>query len=264
VIPQLPKLDELRGSANVPLGVDSANHLQFADLSSSGRSHVLVAGTTGSGKSEWLRMVVAGLIATNTPDTMRFVTLDPKLAAFGELERSHYLWRSNSWWIPNTECAASELFQELIDEMDRRYELVHAAGSDNLREYVDKTKRPMPRIVCICDEYFALVSQQKQEKQAIEQAVALLGAKGRAAGIHLILATQQPSRATISGAIQANLPCRVALYLQNPIESNMILNQPGAERLTGSGDLLYKDFGTPVRLQAPYLLPEERAKWLRR
>lgn len=264
VLGQLPKLDELRGSANVPLGVDSANHLQFADLASSGRSHILVAGTTGSGKSEWLRMVLAGLIATNTPDTLRFVTLDPKLAAFGELENSSYLWHKDSWWIPNAERAPSEVFRELIEEMDRRYELVHAAGCDNLREYVEKTKQPLARVVCVCDEYFALISQQKQEKQAIEQAVAILGAKGRAAGVHLILATQQPSRATISGAIQSNLPCRVALYLQNAIESNMILGQPGAERLTGSGDLLYKDFGTPVRLQAPLVTQEDRARWLRR
>lgn len=264
IVSQLPKLDRLRGSANVPLGVDAANHLQFADLASSGRSHILVAGTTGSGKSEWLRMAIAGLIATNTPDTVRFVTLDPKLAAFGDLERSRYLWQKNSFWIPNNETPASEVFADLVEEMDRRYQLVHEAGCDNLREYVEKAQKPLARIVCVCDEYFALVSQQKQEKQQIEQAVALLGAKGRAAGVHLILATQQPSRATISGAIQANLPCRVALYLGSPIESNMILNQPGAERLTGAGDLLYKDFGAPVRLQAPYLSPEERAKWLRR
>lgn len=263
VVAQLPRLDSLRGSANVPLGVNTAGHVQFADLASSGRSHILVAGTTGSGKSEWLRMVIAGLIATNSPDTVRFVTLDPKLAAFGDLEKSRYLWRKNSWWIPNADSPASEVFDELITEMDLRYELVHREGCNNLREYVEKTRRPLARIVCVCDEYFALVSQQKQEKQAIEHAVALLGAKGRAAGIHLILATQQPSRATLAGAIQSNLPCRVALYLQSPIESNMILGQPGAERLTGSGDLLYKDFGSPVRLQAPLLTAEDRNRWLK-
>jgi len=107
------------------------------------------------------------------------------------------------------------------------------------------------------------VAQQKQEKEAIEQAISLLGAKGRAAGIHLILATQQPSRQIITGVINSNLPCRVALYLQSPIESNMILHQSGAERLTGSGDLLYKDFGNPVRLQAPYLSSDERSAILR-
>jgi hypothetical protein len=261
VVRQLPNVDSLQGSAKVPIGVDPSGHLQFADLASSGRSHILVAGTTSSGKSEWLRMAVAGLIATNTPDTMRLVTLDPKLAAFSELERSRFLWHKDSCWIPGSEKPASEVLLQLAEEMDRRYRCIHDAGCDTLQEYVSKQQKPLARIICVCDEYFALVSQTKQEKQMIEQQIALLGAKGRAAGVHLILATQQPSRATITGAIQSNLPCRVALYLQNSIESNMILSQAGAERLTGSGDLLYKDFGNPVRLQAPYLTPAERAKW---
>jgi S-DNA-T family DNA segregation ATPase FtsK/SpoIIIE len=256
---QLASVDELRGSAEVPLGVDSAGRLQRADLASAGRSHILVAGTTGSGKSEWLRTALAGLIATNTPDTLRLVTLDPKLAAFADLERSKFLWKKDAWWIPGMDQAASALFQDLVDEMERRYRMTRETGSDNLREHVERSGKPLARIVCVCDEYYALVSQQKEEKQAIEQAIGLLGAKGRAAGIHLILATQQPSRQTINGAIQANLPCRVALYLQSPIESNMIINQPGAERLTGMGDLLYKDFGNPVRLQGAYLPTAERA-----
>jgi hypothetical protein len=260
---QLPKLDELRGSAQVSLGVDSAGRLQFADLASSGRSHVLVAGTTGSGKSEWLRTALASLVVANTPETLRFVTLDPKLAAFADLERSKFLWKKDSFWIPGMDRSASDIFLELVDEMERRYRMTRETGSDNLRDHVEKTGKPLARIVCVCDEYYALVSQQKEEKQAIEQAIGLLGAKGRAAGIHLILATQQPSRQTINGAIQANLPCRVALFLQNPIESRMILDQAGAERLTGAGDLLYRDFGNPVRLQAPYLPAEERVSVLR-
>jgi hypothetical protein len=264
IVQQLPRIDPLRGSAKVPVGVDAAGNLLFADLASSGRSHILVAGTTGSGKSEWLRMAAAGLIATNTPDTLRLVTLDPKLAAFTDLEQSHFLWRQDSCWIPGSDKPASEVLFELVEEMERRYHVIHDAGCDTLQEFVTKQRRPLARIVCVCDEYFALVSQGRQEKLSIEQHVALLGAKGRAAGVHLILATQQPSRATITGAIQSNLPCRVALYLQNSIESNMILNQAGAERLTGSGDLLYKDFGNPVRLQAPYLSAAERVKWFGR
>jgi hypothetical protein len=174
-------------------------------------------------------------------------------------ERSKFLWKKDAWWSPGMDQAASGLFQDLVDEMERRYRMTRETGSDNLREHVERSGKPLARIVCVCDEYYALVSQQKEEKQAIEQAIGLLGAKGRAAGIHLILATQQPSRQTINGAIQANLPCRVALYLQSPIESNMIINQPGAERLTGMGDLLYKDFGNPVRLQGAYLPDAERA-----
>jgi len=260
--PQLPELDALCGSASVPIGVDAAGHLHCADLGSSGRSHVLLAGTTGSGKSEWLRTALAGLMARNTPDTLRIVTLDPKLAAFSDLERSKFLWKPEAWWIPGNELAPSELFHDLVEEMDRRYLLIRESGSDHLSEHVRKTGRPLARIVCICDEYFALVAQQKAEQTAIELAVGLLGAKGRAAGVHLVLATQQPSRKIITGAIQANLPCRVALYLQSQIESTMILGQGGAERLTGSGDLLYKDFGSPMRLQAPYLPPEQRSRWL--
>jgi DNA segregation ATPase FtsK/SpoIIIE-like protein len=263
VLTELPPVDPVHGSAKLLIGLDAARKPRFADLASSGRSHVLAAGTTGSGKSEWLRMMLASLIASNTPDTLRIVTLDPKLAAFTDLENSKFLWKRDAYWVPGDGRSASELFQDLIEEMDRRYQLTRQSGADNLRSHVEKTGKPLSRIVCVCDEYFALVNQNKEEKSQIEEAVSLLGAKARAAGIHLVLATQQPSRATISGAIQANLPCRVALALGSPIESNMILGSPGAERLTGSGDLLYKDFGDPVRLQAPLLTEAERRQLFR-
>ena len=260
VVPQLPPLDPLVGSARLPIGVDSAGHLHTADLSSGGRSHALVAGTSGSGKSEWLRMALAGLLASNTPDTLRVVTIDPKLNAFGELEKSRYLWRPDAWWVPGVGREASEVLDDLIEEMERRYQLTRASQSDNLAEHVKKTGRPLPRIVCFCDEYMALVSTDTNTKRRIEQAITLLGAKARASGIHLVLATQQPSRAVISGAIQNNLQCRVAMTLTSHVESNMILGVSGAERLTSYGDLLYKDFGEPQRLQAPLLTPEDRRR----
>jgi len=260
---ELPEIDPLFGSAKLVVGVDAARKIRFTDLGSSGRSHVLTAGTTSSGKSEWLRMMLASLIATNTPETLRIVTFDPKLAAFTDLEGSKFLWNKQAYWIPGDGRPASELFQDVIEEMERRYQLTRQSGADDLCSHIEKTGRPLPRIVCVCDEYFALISQSRQEKSQIEEAVALLGAKARASGIHLVLATQQPSRATISGAIQANLPCRVALLLNSHIESNMILGVSGAERLTGSGDLLYKDFGDPVRLQAPYLPEQERKGWFK-
>jgi S-DNA-T family DNA segregation ATPase FtsK/SpoIIIE len=257
---ELPPVDPLYGSAKVLVGADAARKLRFADLASSGRSHVLAAGTTGSGKSEWLRMMLASLITSNTPETLRIVTFDPKLAAFADLEKSRFLWKKDAYWIPGDDRPASELFQDLIEEMERRYQLTRQSGGDDLRSHIEKTGKPLPRIVCVCDEYFALISQNKQEKAQIEEAVSLLGAKARAAGIHLVLATQQPSRQVISGVIQSNLPCRVALALGSTIESNMILGASGAERLTGSGDLLYKDFGDPIRLQAPYLNEVERKR----
>ena len=225
-----------------------------------GRPHALVAGGTGSGKSEWLRTAVAGLLASNTPDTLRLVTIDPKINAFGDLEKSSFLWTRESWWIPGSNRHATDVFDELITEMDRRYRLTRASGADNLADHVRKTGRPLPRIVCVCDEYMALVASNRDVKKQIEEAVTLLGAKARASGIHLVLATQQPSRAVVSGAIQANLPCRVALKLTSHIESTMILGHAGAERLTGNGNLLYRDFGNAVRLQAPLLSEADRRR----
>ncbi len=259
IVAQLAPVDPLVGSGRLPIGVDAGGTLHLTDLASAGRSHVLVAGTTGSGKSEWLRMALAGLLAQNTPDTLRIVTIDPKLNAFGDLERSRFLWKSGSFWIPGTR-DATEVFDDLIDEMERRYQLTRETGSEHLAEHVRKTGRPLPRIVCLCDEYMALVSAGKEVRKRLEEQVTLLGAKARAAGIHLVLATQQPSRQVVSGAIQSNLPCRVALTLTSHIESTMILGTAGAERLTLNGDLFYKDFGDPVRLQAPFLLAEERKR----
>lgn len=252
--------DARRGSARLPIGVDISGKLLCADLSSPLHAHVLVAGTTGSGKTEWLRMAIAGLIHTNTPSTLRLLLIDPKLAAFTELRRSPYLWSKHGLWVPGGGADIVEVLDDLVTEMDRRYQLASAAGADDLTHYVEKTGQPLPRIVCFCDEYFALISQGRQQRKEIEEKIFLLGAKARAAGIHLILATQQPSRQVVQGALDANMPCRVGLMTQSAIESRMLLQTTGAERLTGNGDLLYKAVGDPVRLQAPYLTPDERGR----
>ncbi len=233
--------------------------LRVADLASPINAHVLVAGTTGSGKTEWLRMAIAGLIHANTPDTLRLVLIDPKMAAFTELRGSRYLWPKHGLWVPG-QGEVLDVLEDLVAEMDCRYQLFGAAGVDDLARYLDKTSARLPRMVCFCDEYFALISQDRQQKKPIESAVGLLGAKARAAGIDLVIATQQPSRQVIQGALDANMPCRVGLMTQSAIESRMLLQTAGAERLTGYGDLLYKDVGEPVRLQAPYVTPEERAR----
>jgi hypothetical protein len=248
-----------RGSARVPIGVDLDGKLHTADLTSPINAHLLVAGTTGSGKTEWLRTAVAGLIHANTPDTLRLVLIDPKLAAFTDLKRSPFLWDKHGFWTIG-DGDVVEILDDLAAEMDRRYQLLAARGVDDLRHYVEATGEVLPRIVCFCDEYFALISQDRHQRRQIEAAVGLLGAKARAAGIHLVIATQQPSRQVIHGPLDANIPCRVGLMTQSAIESRMLLQATGAERLTGFGDLLYRDVGEPVRLQAPYLSPEERAR----
>jgi DNA segregation ATPase FtsK/SpoIIIE-like protein len=110
----------------------------------------------------------------------------------------------------------------------------------------------------MCDEYLDLINQTSGSRKALEAQIFRLGAKSRAAGIHLIIATQQPSRQVIKGALDANIPARVGFKMDRAIESNMLLNQKGAENLLGRGDLLFKDIGQPIRLQAPYLVPEQR------
>ncbi|HEU4404769.1 MAG TPA: FtsK/SpoIIIE domain-containing protein [Polyangiaceae bacterium] len=259
-----PELEALRrpgGSSCLPIGVDLGGTLHLADLADPSSAHALVAGTTGSGKTEWLRTAIAGLVLTNTPETLRLVLIDPKRVAFSDLRRSPFLWTPSSFWDNGGDADVVELLEALAAEMDRRYGLLAEAGVDHLLEYAAKTGAAMPRLVCFCDEYFALLAQgDGAQEKAVKRLVGVLGAKGRAAGVHLVLATQQPSRKVVSGPIDANIPCRVGLMMANAIDSRMIIQAAGAERLTGRGDLLYKSIGDPVRLQSPYLASDERAR----
>jgi hypothetical protein len=253
---QFPAGDSLIGCSQVPIGIDLDGRLEFADLAETEHAHLLVAGTTGSGKSEWLRAAVAGLLVANTPDTLRLLIIDPKRNAFHDLRNSPFLLRPIVF--PDEQPIAGVL-SELADEMDARYATFN--GADSLTQYVERTGgRPVPRIVCVCDEYFDLISQGRSERQALEAQIFRLGAKARAAGIHLILATQQPSRQVIKGALDANIPARVGLKMNSAIESRMLLGAAGAESLLGNGDLLFKDVGPPRRLQSIYVPAAQRAE----
>lgn len=251
----LPAADGAAGSALLPVGVGLDGALTTADLSRPEHAHMLVAGTTGSGKSEWLRTALAGLIVGNTPETLRLVLVDPKRNAFTWLRDSPFLLTPI---VYPDERPADDVLADLAEEMERRYRLMEASGTDTLSEHVRKTGQTLPRIVCVCDEYGDLVRGDRDGRKRVEQQVARLGSKARAAGIHLILATQQPSREIIKGALDANIPARVGLRMEKALESRMLLSQPGAEALLGHGDLLFKDVGEPVRLQAPLLAPEDR------
>jgi DNA segregation ATPase FtsK/SpoIIIE-like protein len=246
------------GSSNVPLGVDLDGKLQFVDLASPNSPHLLVAGTSGSGKSEWLRMAIAGLILANTPETLRLILIDPKRTAFTELKKSAYLFGNGSLVYP-PEDRAMDTLELLIEEMEERYRRFSRAAVSDLAEHFAKTGEVLPRIVCVCDEYADLIAVRAAKKE-VEGAINRLGAKARAAGIHLIIATQYPDRNTVGGALKTNLGGRVCLRTTSHIQSNMIINRSGAERLLGKGDLFFLTIGEPVRLQAPYLSPEERVR----
>jgi DNA segregation ATPase FtsK/SpoIIIE, S-DNA-T family len=260
VRPQLPACDPLSGNARVPLGVDLEGHLRLADLSQPEHAHLLVAGTTGSGKTEWLRVAVAGLMASNTPETLRLLLIDPKRNAFHALREPAFLFAPI---IYPDEQSVAEALARLVDEMEARYQRLGQTGANSLAEYVRRTGETMPRIVCLCDEYADLLQRGRPERQALEQQIFRLGAKARAAGIHLILATQQPSREIIKGALDANIPARVGLRMEKAIESRMLLGDSGAEQLLGRGDLLFKDIGDPDRLQSAYVPDDEFSQILR-
>lgn len=241
------------GGSLVPVGVDLQRRLICANLASPEHAHLLVVGTTGSGKSEWLRLAVAGLIATNTPDTVRFLVIDPKRNAFHALRESPYLWKP---LVFPDEHSTVDILISLVEEMDRRYRMFD--GVDAFHQLAAKLNKPLPRIVCICDEYRDLICRDRKERKHIEAQICRLGAKARAAGIHLILATQEARRDTITGPLDSNMPARVGLKMGKDVESRMLLGESGAEKLLGYGDLLFKDVGDPRRLQAPLLSEANR------
>jgi DNA segregation ATPase FtsK/SpoIIIE-like protein len=249
---QLTGGDPLTGSPLIPIGIDLDAKLRTADLNNPVNAHLLVAGTTGSGKTEWLRVAIQGLIHSNTPQTLRLVLIDPKRTAFNEFAGSLYLMTPQSLVFPD-EQSVSDILKGMVNEMERRYVLFQNAGVDHLNQYATLTQQTLPRIVCVCDEYYALIAGDSKRRKEIETQVSLLGAKARAAGLHLILATQQPSREVVRGVLDSNLPARVGLMMVKKEESKMLLGQGGAENLLGKGDLLFRDIGDPIRLQAPLL-----------
>lgn len=233
---QLPAREDVSGRSKLMLGVDLYGRLQFADLAQT--PHILVAGTSGSGKTEWMRSAIAGLLASNTPETLRLVLIDPKRNAFGDLKDSPFLLEGGLVYPPDN--SVVEVLDRLIAEMEDRYRLF------------ENWERSKPRIVCFCDEYADLVAIRGERKE-IEERIRRLGAKARAAGIHLVIATQYPRADIVDGALKANLQGRVCLRVTSHTQSNMMLNMSGAERLLGKGDLFWMDIGEPVRLQAPLL-----------
>lgn len=255
---QLPAMDDPKARTSVLLGVDLFGKAQFADLAQT--PHLLVAGTSGSGKSEWLRSAIAALMLTNTPKTLRLALIDPKRNAFGDLKNSPYLLDPGSLIFP-PEQPATALLDRLIAEMEKRYSLFEGLQVSDLAEYNSRWDLHKPRIVCVCDEYADLVGNRREKKE-IEERIRRLGAKARAAGIHLIIATQYPRADIVDGALKANLPGRICLRTTTHTQSNVVLGRSGAERLLGLGDLLWLDTGEPARLQAPLLTAAERAKIL--
>lgn len=194
--------------------------------------HLLVGGTTGSGKSVCLHSLVLSLLLRHGPDTLQFALIDPKQVEFRPYAKLPNLYRDE---IATEVTAAREMLEELVVEMDTRYSAFNRLGVNNVGE-ARRKGQALPYIVVFIEEMADLVMQD----QNIEPLIARLAQKARAAGIHLVLATQRPDAKTFTGLIRSNIPGRIALTVQKGTESTIILDETGAENLLGSGDMLIR------------------------
>ena len=208
--------------------------------------HLLVAGTTGSGKSVGLNSFILSLIKKKTPQELKFVLIDPKRIEFSMYNNQAYMLRP----VITDMSVASRCLAELGAEMNARYAKFEKDMVRNIGEYNEKHDVKMPYIVCVIDEFADIMLFDK----TVEKQVQMLAQKSRASGIHLIIATQRPSVDVITGSVKANLPTRLSYKVASATDSMTILNTTGAETLLGRGDsLLLEENGTLTRILGAYV-----------
>jgi S-DNA-T family DNA segregation ATPase FtsK/SpoIIIE len=235
----------------IAIGVDLDGKLVEADLSDPNTCHFLVGGTTGSGKSEFLRSLLLSLLYRHSPQQLKIALVDPKRVTFPEFDQMPWLL---SPVVKDSEDAIA-LMEQLVSDMEQRYRWFEAAKCSHLDAYnqqlIQRQKPPIPRIVCIFDEYADFMAE-KEVRNALELSIKRLGAMARAAGIHLIIATQRPEAGVVTPIIRSNLPGRVALRTASEADSAIILGgkQTEAAYLLGKGDLLYQVGSQLQRLQS--------------
>ena len=260
---------DMASPLTVALGKDIAGNPVVADLAK--MPHLLVAGTTGSGKSVGINAMILSLVYKAGPDTVRLIMVDPKMLELSVYEGIPHLLAPV---VTDMRQAAAALHW-CVGEMDRRYKLMSAVGVRNLAGYNQKVRdakkagkplthpfsltpdnpeplEPLPHIVVVIDELADLMMVVGKK---VEELIARLAQKARAAGIHLILATQRPSVDVITGLIKANIPTRIAFQVSSKIDSRTILDQQGAEALLGQGDMLYlpPGIGLPSRVHGAFV-----------
>ena len=245
----------LAGLPAFPVGMDVGGQAHWLNLAEPADCHLLVAGTTGSGKSEFLRAAVAALARRLTPGQVQFLLIDPKRVTFNIARPSPYLRAP----VAHDLDAALPLIRACMDEMDRRYALLEQAGKSDVGQL---DPRLLPRVVVVIDE-FASFLEDKESKKLVTALLKRIGAMARAAGIHLILATQRPDKDVITPVLRENLPGRIALHVTNKAGSDLILGAPEAEHLLGRGDLFWKKGGELLRLQSPFATQAELEAALR-
>ena len=219
--------------------------------------HVLIAGTTGSGKSVCTNSLIVSILYKSTPDEVRFIMVDPKMVELAPYNGIPHL------LIPvvtDPKKAAGAL-QWAVFEMMKRYKMFSEKGVKDLAGYnalseTDEDVKKLPTVVVVIDELADLMLVAAKE---VEESICRVAQMGRAAGMHLVVATQRPSADVITGLMKANIPSRIAFAVASSMESRIILDTPGAEKLVGKGDMLYSPLGDskPTRVQGCFITPEE-------
>ncbi len=241
----------------IALGKDIAGNPKVTDLAK--MPHLLIAGATGSGKSVCLNTLIASILFKATPDEVKLLMIDPKMVELATYNGIPHLVNPV---VTDSKKAATAL-RWAVREMERRYELFSQAGVRDITRYNKHSKKkeseveqPLPLIVIIIDELADLMMVAPAD---VEDAVCRLAQMARAAGIHLVVATQRPSVDVITGLIKANIPSRISFAVSSQIDSRTILDMAGAEKLLGKGDMLFfpVDAAKPVRIQGAYLSDRE-------
>ena len=239
------------------LGKDVSGHACWTDIAL--MPHILVAGTTGSGKSGCINAILSSILLHASPNECRLVLVDPKRVELNHYENLPHLLTP----VVTNPRLASNVLQNLIGEMESRYQVMGEARARNLAE-LNKTRRktgdaPLPHILCVIDELADLMMVAPAE---VEESIIRLAQKSRAVGIHLVLATQRPSTDVITGTIKVNIPARIAFAVASQVDSRVILDQGGAETLLGQGDMLFRPIGTSKlqRIQGAFLTEDEIAR----
>lgn len=239
----------------VPIGLSPLNEVMTVDFNGT-EPHMLVAGSTGSGKSVSLNSIVMSMMCLYDPNELQFVFIDPKQVEFSMFDG-----------VKHTEKVLLDLNESadyldvMIAEMEQRYSKFRDAFAKNLMEYNElliqenRHDEIMPRMVIVFDEFADFMMQDKEFAQRIETAIKRLGQKGRAAGIHMIVCTQSPKAEIISTTIKNNLAARLCLRVTDGVASNVVMDTSGGENLAGKGDYLFKTNKEPARGKSPYLQP---------
>ncbi|MBR4548965.1 MAG: DNA translocase FtsK, partial [Oscillospiraceae bacterium] len=250
-----PKFQNAKSKLSFALGKDIGGECIVGNIAK--LPHMLIAGTTGSGKSVCMNSLILSLLYKARPDEVRLIMIDPKMVELGVYNGIPHLYVPV---VTDPKKAAGAL-QWAVVEMLRRYRLFSEAGVRDLESYNRHCRtveeQTLPAVVIVIDELADLMLVASKE---VEESICRVAQMGRAAGMHLVIATQRPSADVITGLMKANIPSRIAFAVSSSLESRIILDQTGAEKLVGMGDMLFSPvgLGKPLRIQGAFVSDEER------